>query len=292
MTTKYPGKSFCGISAFSLPALFTCLLLALSTPVAAHDNLSSHNVFKGMGDAYRALMSKDGYGRSFFTVYVNLDVTTTNESGKSTTQGLVEKLGTAFYTQEVLLTNKHVTDVTSRKKEYSKKVHALYAALDPPQRVDLHFTESYKAVDSSGVTFLVSPPVRSDAIDAAFFRFQTEPASPPKSFVLQNEDEVSFSPVAALGSPFDISNMLVTGNIARDKLFQCGDDEKGGYLLFMSSINPGNSGGPLYNLETDKVNGMVTATIQENGNNSMISCAVPASALIKFLNENLSPIKK
>lgn len=273
-------------------ALLACFLLVFITPTAAHDNLSSHNVFKGMGDGYRALMSKDGYGRSFFTLYVNLDVTITNESGKSTTENLVEKLGTAFYTNGVLLTNRHVTDVAKRKKEYTKKVHALYSALSPPQTVSLRFSKSYKAVDSSGVTFLVSLPVSSDTIDAALFRFQTEPVSPPKSFILQDENEVSFSPVAALGSPFDISNMLVTGNIARDKLYQCGDDKTREYLLFMSSINPGNSGGPLYNLETDKVNGMVTATLGENGNNSMISCAVPASALIKFLNENLLLRKK
>lgn len=287
MTIKYPGKSFCGI-----PALFLALLLTFSFSANAHNDANSHSVFKGMGDGYRALMSKDGYGRSFFTLYVNLDVTVTNESGKKAAQNLVEKLGTAFYTQGVLLTNRHVTDVASRKKEYAKKVHALYAALDPPQRVDLRFAESYKAVDSSGVTFLVSLPVRSDTIDAAIFRFQTEPVSPPKSFVLQSEDGVSFSPIAALGSPFDISNMLVTGNIARDKLYHCSDDKAQEYLLFMSSINPGNSGGPLYNLETDRVSGMVTAYIEENGNNSMISCAVPASALIKFVNENLPSQKK
>jgi S1-C subfamily serine protease len=287
MTTKYPYKYSYRISAF-----FLALLLAFSIPAAAHDSLSSHSVFKGMGDGYRALMSKDGYGRSFFTLYVNLDVTITNESGKSTTENLVEKLGTAFYTNGVLLTNSHVTDVTKRKKEYIEKTHALYSALSPPQTVSLRFNKSYKAVDSNGVTFLVSLPVRSDTIDAALFRFQTEPASPPKSFILQDESEVSFSPIAALGSPFDISNMLVTGNIARDKLYHCVNDKTQEYLLFMSSINPGNSGGPLYNLETDKVNGMVTAALEENGNNSMISCAVPASALIKFLNENLPPRKK
>lgn len=287
MTTKYLGKSFCGISAF-----FLALLFVFGIPAVAHDNSSSHNVFKGIGDGYRALMSKEGYGRSLFTLYVSLDVTTTNESGKSTTEQIVGKLGTAFYVKGFLMTNNHVVDVAKKREEYSKAVHKLYAALSPPQTVRLQFAESYKAVDSSGVMFLVSPPIRSDSIDAALFQFKVAPMVPPKTFILQDEHEVSFSPVAVLGSPLDISNMLAPGNIARAKLYQCTEDEKQDYLLFMSSVNPGNSGGPLYNLETDKVNGMVTAYLLNGEENSSISCAVPASALIKFVNENLPQKKK
>lgn len=289
MTNKY----FRDISVFFLPALLICLLFSFCTLANAHNDTNSHKVFKGMGDASRALMSKEGYGRSVFTLYVSLDATITNESGKNATENLVEKLGTAFIVRDdgFLLTNRHVADVSKIKKEFSEKLQALYSALSPPQKVDLHFTESYKAVDSSGITFLVSVVKISDSIDAAIFQFQQTPALRRKSFALEDESEGLFSPVAVLGSPLGISNVIGFGHIARTKLYGCGD-EKQEYLLFISPLNPGNSGGPLYNLETDKVSGMVTAYIVSNKGNSLISCAVPASLLIKFLNENLPPEKK
>jgi S1-C subfamily serine protease len=289
MKTKYLR----GIAVFFL-SLFFC------APTGAHDDLDSHAVFKGIGDGYRALMSKTGYGESFFTLYVYLDVVITNETGTKAKQNVVQKLGTTFIPDcngcggNFLLTNNHVADVNEFKKETIKEIHDQYEALNPPQKVNLHFSKTYRAVDSSGVTFLVSLVKKSDSIDAALFRFEKEPNPPRKSFILQDEHEVSFSPVGVIGSPLKRSNMLVPGNIARAGLSRCSGDKKQEYLLFMSSINPGNSGGPLYNFETDKVNGMVTAflTSGENGErNSMISCAVPASALIRFLKENVPPKK-
>lgn len=284
MTIKY----FCSHLRF----FFLCLLVAFSMIATAHDNPSSHDVYKGMGDGYRALMSKKGYGRSVFTLYVNLDVTITNESGKNATDNLVGKLGTAFIVRDKLLTNKHLADVSDIKKEYAKRINKLYSDLNPPQKVTLRFTESYKAVDSSDVTFLVSLVKMSDSIDATLFQFE-KPDPSRKSFILEDESESLFSPVAVPGSPLGISKMIGFGHIARVELYdECGDNKEQ-YLLFMSSLNPGNSGGPLYNLETDKVNGMVTAFLTtKNGGNSMISCATPASALIKFLDENLPSRKK
>lgn len=256
----------------------------------AHDNPSSHEAYKGMGDGFRALMSKSGYGRSVFTLYVNLDVIITNESGKNATDNLVEKLGTAFIVRGKLLTNKHVADVSDIKKEYVKRINKLYSDLNPPQKVTLHFLESYKAVDSSNVTFLVSLVKMSDSIDAALFQFE-KPDPFRKSFILQDESEGLFSPVATPGSPLGISNMVGFGYNARAELYdECGDNKEK-YLLFMASLNPGNSGGPLYNLETDKVNGITTGYLGTKDHNSMISCAVPASLLIKFLDENLSSRK-
>ncbi len=283
MTTKY----FCGISA-----LFLAILLAFTISATAHDDVNSHNIFKGMGDASRALMSKEGYGRSVFTLYVNLDVTIINESGKKAKQEIAGKIGTAFIVRDdgFLLTNNHVIDAGKMRKEYSKKVRELYSTLAPPQRVTLRFKESYKAVDSSGVTFLVSVFKQSDSIDAAILRFEKIDPS-RKVFILEDESESLFSPIAVPGSPLGIPNMIGFGHIARAALDSACGDNKEEYLLFMSSLNPGNSGGPLYNLETDKVNGMVTAYLLSNGGNSMISCAVPASSLIKFLDKNLPPRK-
>lgn len=287
MTTKY----FRGLFVFSFSALLACFLLSFTVPAVAHDNSSSHDVYRGMGDGFRALMSKDGYGRSVFTLYVNLDVTITNESRKSATDKLVEKLGTAFIVHDkFLLTNKHVADVSAIKKEYTKRIDKLYSALVPSQKVTLRFTESYKAIDSSNVTFLVSLIKMSDSIDAALFQFTKTDLS-RKSFIIQNESESLFSPVAVPGSPLGITNMVAYGQMARAELADDCGDKKQGYLLFMSSVNPGNSGGPLYNLETDKVNGIVTSYLGTSEHNSMISCAVPSSLLIKFLDENLPPRK-
>lgn len=278
-----------GLAVFFLLVLF-CM------PVAAHEDLNSHRIYKGMGDGFRALMSKDGYGGSLFTLYVHLDVKITNEMGKSKTENLVVQLGTAFIPDcngcqgRFLLTNNHVADVSKRKDEFAKEAHALYSKLNPPQSVTLHFTEKYKVIDFQGITFLVSLVKRVESPDAALFQFENILSPRRKSFSLQDEGEVSFSPVAVPGSPLDIPNTLGYGHIARDVLFGCGDKNQN-YLLFYGTINPGNSGGPLYNLETDKVNGMVTAYLSNDNNNSLISCAVPASALIKFLNENV-PLKK
>lgn len=288
MTNKYLREHFRGTFVFFI----VCLLFAYCLPANAHDNPASHAMLKAWGDSSRALMSKEGYGRSFFTLYTNLEVTVTNESGKSVTQQLVEKLGTSFIVGgNFLLTNKHVADVDNIKKEYTEKINKVYSTLVPPQNVTLQFTESYKAVDSSNITFVVSLVKISDSIDAALFRFDKKLNPPRKSFALQDESESLFSPVAVPGSPLGISDVIGFGHIARAKLYECGD-EKQEYLLFISSINPGNSGGPLYNLETDKVNGMVTMFLTPNVGNNSISCAVPASLLMKFLDENLPSRKK
>jgi S1-C subfamily serine protease len=270
-------------------------LFVFNIPASAHNNPSSHNVFKGMGDGYRAVMSKrKGMGGSVFTLYVELNAVIANGTSESASKNLVTKLGTAFIPYckgcdgRFLLTNRHVADINKVKKEYDEKIHDL---LNFPPEVTLDVKETYKAVDSSGVTFLVSLMSISDSIDAALFRFDTEPNPPRKSFILQDENEISFSPVGVLGSPLEISNMLGTGNIARVKTHECTGDEKQEYLVITAPLNPGNSGGPIYNFESDKVNGMATLYLTSNGGNSLISCGVPASLLIKFLDENLSPRK-
>lgn len=278
-------KIFRGIAAF----LLSIFLFGFSPAASAHNDPASHDVFRGVGNGLRALMHKDGYGRSHFTLYTDVFATVTNESGKSATNKLVAKLGTAFMIRSdgYMLTSAHVVEIEHNKKEYAQKITALYSALSPPQRVSISFTEKYTAVDMNRVSFPVFLVKKSGLIDAAIFRFENGRAQLRKSFLLEDENKSTFSPVVVPGSPLGISNVLGFGHIARTELYECGENKQG-YLLFISPINPGNSGGPLYNLETDKVNGMVTAFLKSDANNS-ISCAVPSSALIPFVNENLPP---
>ncbi|MBI2120319.1 MAG: trypsin-like peptidase domain-containing protein [Parcubacteria group bacterium] len=131
----------------------------------------------------------------------------------------------------------------------------------------------------------------SDSTDVALFRFQKKSLTHRKSFPLEDADQNSFSLIAAPGSPLGIDNTLGGGHIARTALYYNCDDEHRGYILsVMPSVNPGNSGGPFFNLETDKVNGMVTA-IRTGGVNNSMACIIPASALIKFLEET-RPLRK
>lgn len=278
-------KHLVGFSAFFL----SITLAVIPVTASAHSDPFSHDVFRGIGNGYRALMSKDGYGRSTFTLYVSLQATVTNESGRSAENELLTKLGTAFIIRSdgYLLTNHHVADVDEIKKKYSEKMTAFYESLSPPQKISIRFVEKYKAVDSSHISFPVALVAKSDSIDAAIFRFSDGYAQLRKAFILEDESRSLFSPVAVPGSPLGISNVVGYGQMARAELYECGSDGRE-YLLFISQINPGNSGGPLYNLETDKVNGMVTAFLKSDANNS-ISCAVPASLLIPFINKTLPP---
>ncbi len=253
--------------------------------------LKGHKVLKAIGDAHRALMDKNGSGKFSFTLYtIPNSVVTAGESGKN--KGKVTELGwkqgTAFIPQcelcngRYLLTNKHVTDSNKIKKEATDAIGNL---VNFPPGVTLHLGESYKAVDVSGITFLVFVVAVSTTDDIALLRFDKKISPMREGFVLQDESEISFSLLGLSGSPFGISDTLRTGSAMKVGLNDCNDPGHKYFLVDMF-ISSGNSGGALYNFESDKVNGMIA-----RGDSTGIACGVPASALIKFLKETL-PLRK
>jgi S1-C subfamily serine protease len=269
-----------------------------STPAEAHNDFTSHQILKGIGDAHRALMDlKNGMGRSVFTLYAmpnsTVSVLGSKNSGVKEIDG---KFGTAFIPAcefcngRYLLTNKHVSDLSDIKQKH--KEHLAEIIVFPPE-IHFELKEGYKAVDPEGVSFGVSLVAVSATDDIALFRFDNPPNPPRKSFIFQDETDIDtdFSYIGIVGSPSGISDTLRTGTRARNELDDCGGDEGREYLMVTALTSPGNSGGFVYNFETDKVNGMVMGALTFDGVKTGLACAVPASVIIKFLQETL-PLRK
>ena len=94
------------------------------------------------------------------------------------------------------------------------------------------------------------------------------------------------SPVAAMGSPFGLSDTLTAGIVSS---LERSLEVAGGYVIIDiiqidAAVNPGNSGGPLVNLKGQVV-GLNTAIQSETGTFTGIGFAVPSDTVKREIND-------
>ncbi len=121
------------------------------------------------------------------------------------------------------------------------------------------------AIMPSGKTYPADVVGSCEFSDVAVLQLDNEPGVEPLEIADSNQVEIG-DPVAAIGSPFDLSESLSTGIVSQVNRFaEITDNGQARWVAnliqFDAAVNFGNSGGPLFNSDGDVI-GLAIARVQ------------------------------
>lgn len=196
---------------------------------------------------------------SSLRIDVALSLTTPTKSKVCT-----EDVGTVSVISEngYFLTNAHNTNISRLKDACLRGIakDKKNPFLIGSSVSDFGFAVSYTLTDSRGQTFQVIPVKiwPETEKDMAVFRTAKDYQVKWKPVVFSDATSFSDEPVAAIGTPRGMNDVVTLGKIARPELFSVKDQK---FLLIDVPIDHGSSGGAVINLLDMTVVGMASMVI-------------------------------
>lgn len=195
---------------------------------------------------------------------LRLDTTMSLTAGPIKNKACAQNTGTVSVISKkgYFLTNAHNTNAFRLKDACLHGIaKSVKNPLPPGTSVsDIVFTVSYVLTDARGQTFQVVPvKIWSETEkDMAVFRTAEDYHVKWKPIAFSNATSFSDEPVAVIGTPLEINDVIIIGKIARPELFTANNQK---FLLMDVPIDQGSSGGAVINLLDMTMVGMASMVI-------------------------------